>query len=195
MPYLLQRLIAALAFVALSPLVLMTAVAVRVFSGSPILYVADRVGHRKARFPQYKFRTMVPDADKLIEGDLGTVEINRVTKVGAVLRSTSLDELPQLVNVFMGDMALVGPRPLHPSVAERVDDNHVRFSVLPGITGLAQVSGRNTIAWSKRLEFDARYVKSRSLVNDLRILAKTISRVTRRSDIVLDRNTSDVLDI
>jgi len=195
MPYLIQRVSAAILLVVLSPILAVATAAVRVRDGAPVIYRGTRYGLRGKRFLQYKIRTMVNDADLLLESHVPGETAMRVTSVGAVLRKTSLDELPQLVNVVRGEMALVGPRPLIDLVFERVDPSHPRFQVLPGITGLAQVSGRNFLPWSERLKLDEQYVQSRSVGADVAILAKTIRVALAQSDIAPDRNPEQVLDI
>ena len=194
MPYVLQRVIAAAALVVLSPLMFVIALAIAATMGWPVLYVGTRVGAGGERFEQLKFRSMVRDADSLLDSD-GGVTSNRVTPLGEWLRRLSLDELPQLVNVARGDMALIGPRPLLIEVAEKVDDEHPRFKVLPGLSGLAQLSGRNMIPWSQRLDFDAEYVKKRSIGFDIRLLLRTVKQTVSGDGIAPDRNTSDVMDL
>ena len=194
MPYVFQRVIAAAALVLLGPLFFVIALAIAATMGRPVLYVGTRVGAGGKSFEQLKFRSMVRDADSLLDSD-GGVTVNRVTPLGEWLRRLSLDELPQLVNVARGDMALIGPRPLLIEVAEKVDDEHPRFKVLPGLSGLAQLSGRNMIPWSERLEFDAEYVERRSLGFDLRLLILTVKQTVSGDGIAPDRNTSDVMDL
>lgn len=196
MPYSLQRLAAGALLVTLSPLLAAISVAIVVLEGRPVFYRGPRLGKDRKTFDQLKFRSMVRDADRLLSGPLGTdAPKGRVTRIGKLLRSTSLDELPQLVNIAQGEMALVGPRPLLPDLADRIDADHPRFDVLPGLTGLSQVSGRNELVWSQRLVLDAEYVENRSLLNDLRILLRTVRVVALREGIAPDRNSAAVLDI
>lgn len=190
-----QRALASVALLVLSPVIAAVAVAVLVFSGRPIIYSAERIGKDCQTFTQLKFRTMIQGADKQLDSALGAPTGSRVTRVGAILRKSSLDELPQLVNVARGDMALVGPRPLLPAMADKIPADHDRYKVLPGITGLAQISGRNLLVWSKRLERDAEYVATRSLRVDVQILCQTLAKVVSGSDIAPDRNTSEVMDL
>jgi lipopolysaccharide/colanic/teichoic acid biosynthesis glycosyltransferase len=166
-------LLAALGLLVTSPLLLAAIVAIRLESrGSPI-FKQRRVGLRGAEFEMYKLRTMVVGSDRgpdlpLSQGD------PRITRVGALLRRYSLDELPNLVNVLRGEMAIVGPRPTIPSQVERYSAHQRRrLEVKPGLTGWAQVNGRVSLSWPERIELDIWYVDHRSFALDLRILAKT----------------------
>ncbi|HET8672524.1 MAG TPA: sugar transferase [Thermoleophilaceae bacterium] len=166
-------LLAALGLLVTSPLLLVAIVAIRLeSSGSPI-FRQRRVGLGGAEFDLYKLRTMVTGSDRgpdlpLSQGD------PRITRVGALLRRYSLDELPNLVNVLRGEMAIVGPRPTIPSQVERYSAHQRRrLEVKPGLTGWAQVNGRVSLSWPERIELDIWYVDHRSLALDLRILAKT----------------------
>lgn len=151
------------------------AVAIRLSMGRPVLFRQQRPGLGGRPFTIVKFRTMRPG-----DGD----DASRLTRLGAVLRSTSLDELPELWNVLRGDMSLVGPRPLLAEyLAHYSPEQARRHDVRPGITGLAQVSGRNTTTWEERLALDVRYVDERSLLLDLRILGRTLRAVLRREGI------------
>jgi sugar transferase EpsL len=157
------------------------ALAIRLRMGRPVLYVQVRPGLDEQLFRLYKFRTMIDAEDpfhlKLDDGE-------RITPLGRFLRATSLDELPQLWNVLRGDMSLVGPRPLLPAYLDRYTARQARrHEVRPGITGLAQVSGRNALSWPERLELDVRYVEERSLWLDLVIIGRTVGRVLRRHGI------------
>jgi lipopolysaccharide/colanic/teichoic acid biosynthesis glycosyltransferase len=170
----LELLLAAAALLAASPLLLGAAVAIRLEGpGSPI-YRQRRVGKDSIPFDVLKLRTMVSGAETMGAGlavDQGDV---RITRVGAFLRRLSLDELPNLVNVLRGDMALVGPRPTVPvQVAQYTERQRRRLEVRPGITGWAQVNGRAALPWSERIELDIWYVEHRSLRLDLAILART----------------------
>lgn len=191
----LQRLLALVGLIVLSPVLALTAASILVFTGGPVIYRAERIGSGRRSFVQLKFRTMINGADQLLDGELGVPTTTRVTRVGALLRKSSLDELPQLWNVVRGDMALVGPRPLLPAVADRIPADHRRYSVLPGITGLAQISGRNELLWSKRLHLDAEYAASRSFLLDIEILSKTLAKTASGSGVSQDRNSDEVMDI
>lgn len=164
------------------PILLSIALLVRLKHGSPILFRQQRPGLHGKPFMLYKFRTMTDARDAR---DNLLPDANRLTTFGCFLRRTSLDELPELFNVLRGEMSLVGPRPLLmrylPYYTER---ERKRFEVKPGITGLAQISGRNRLLWDKRLELDVQYVEQRSLLLDLKILLQTVSKVLRRADVI-----------
>jgi len=174
MPRVLDLLIAAAALVLLSPLLLIAAIAIKLGSRGPVIYRQRRVGRDDRPFEMWKLRTMVPGSDPVGVGTVVGRDDPRVTAVGRLLRRTSLDEVPNLVNVLRGEMAIVGPRPTIPA---QVDDytprQRRRHEVLPGITGWAQVQGRAGIPWEERIELDVWYVDHRTAVLDLRILAKT----------------------
>ena len=191
---LLERAAATVALVALAPLLALVALAVRLDSPGPVFFVQERVGRRGRRFRLYKFRSMIADADRFLD-EVGCPSRDRVTRVGRWLRRTSLDELPQLWNIVRGDVALVGPRPLLPEHLYRCRDAERRHDVLPGLTGLAQINGRNTLPWSRRIEYDLQYVDRYSLWLDARILAGTMLVVLGGTGVVLDRNPTKVDDI
>lgn len=172
---------AAIALVLLSPLMIIVGLAVRLFLGSPVMFVQERPGLQGRPFHLVKFRTMrnardasgalLPDADRL-------------GKFGRFLRRTSLDELPQLINVIRGDLSLVGPRPLLTQYLPLYSaEQRRRHDVKPGITGLAQVSGRNSISWQEKLALDVWYVDHRSMTLDLKIILRTVGKVFRGSDV------------
>jgi len=163
--------LASVAVIVLSPVMLVTAVVVLVGMGRPVLFRQTRPGRGARPFVLLKFRTMRPERDG--EGDAA-----RLTSIGRFLRRTSLDELPQLFNVLAGDMSLVGPRPLLMEYVDRFTPEQARrFEVRPGVTGLAQVRGRNRQTWPERLALDVWYVDHRSLGLDIRILGTTLWRV------------------
>ncbi len=175
MPRAIDIAVAALALAALSPLLLIAAVAIKLGSRGPVLYRQRRVGLHGEEFEMLKLRTMVPGSDPVGVGTVVTRDDPRVTAAGRVLRRTSLDELPNLVNVLRGEMAIVGPRPTIPAqVASYTPRQHRRHEVRPGITGLAQVQGRAGIPWEERIELDLEYVDRRGAALDARILMKTI---------------------
>jgi lipopolysaccharide/colanic/teichoic acid biosynthesis glycosyltransferase len=167
--------------VVLSPLLLTVAFLVKKKLGSPVIFKQERAGYSGKPFTIYKFRTMTDERDE--EGNLLPDE-KRLTKFGAFLRSTSIDELPELYNVLKGDMSLVGPRPLHVRYIERYTPQQARrLEIRPGITGWAQVNGRNALSWEDRFKMDVWYVEHKSLVVDIRILLHTLLKVLRREGI------------
>jgi lipopolysaccharide/colanic/teichoic acid biosynthesis glycosyltransferase len=184
---LIDILVSAVALLLLSPLLAAVAIAVRVTSAGPVFFRQWRLGRRGVPFSILKFRTMVQNAPDVRNPDGSTfsgLADPRVTSLGRWLRATSLDELPQLWNVLVGEMSLVGPRP------DQVDqlrfytcEERSKLDVRPGMTGLAQISGRNAISWERRKALDREYVARWSLEMDLAILFKTIPYVLRRADI------------
>lgn len=184
----------ATALVALSPVIGVTAAVVRARMGGPVVFAQRRPGRHEQPFTVYKFRTMTDERDA--DGNLLPDHV-RLTALGRFLRKTSLDELPQLWNVLRGDMSLVGPRPLTMNYLPYYSPRErKRFQVPPGITGLAQVHGRNTVAWDERLGLDADYVEQFSLWNDLRILFETVKLVLVGRGVVEDpRSIMQDLDV
>lgn len=169
------------AFVVLSPVMLVTAGLVAVKLGRPVLFTQERPGYKEKIFRMYKFRTMT-DA-RNAKGELLSDE-ERLTPFGEKLRSTSLDELPELLNILKGDMSLVGPRPLLVQYLPLYNKRqHKRHSVLPGITGLAQINGRNSISWEEKFEYDVQYAKHVTFFGDLKILFETVFKVLKREGI------------
>ena len=175
-----------LALIILSPVLLLVALCVKIKLGSPLIFRQMRPGRGEKPFPLFKFRTMTSECDAA--GNL-LPDSRRLRPIGEFLRRTSLDELPELLNVIRGEMSLIGPRPLlvrylpYFSIEERT-----RFTVRPGITGLAQVSGRNDLSWDSRLQKDIQYVGSLSLGGDLKIFFDTIFCVLRRHGYQTDPN-------
>jgi len=169
---------AAVLLVVLIPLLLVVAVAIALSMGMPVIFRQARPGLGGRVFTMYKFRTMrSAPAGATLEQLQGT-DADRTTQIGRFLRSTSIDELPELVNVLLGQMSIVGPRPLLPEYLEKYNQEQARrHDVRPGITGWAQVNGRNAISWDERLKMDVWYVDNRSLILDARILLMTISTV------------------
>lgn len=167
--------IAGLLVLILSPLLAIIALAVVLDAPGPALYVSERIGKGGRPFSFYKFRSMVHGADRQGRGlEIANAD-PRITRVGNLLRRTSLDELPQLFNILKGEMSLVGPRPTVRSQVERYTAlQRRRLEVLPGVTGWAQVNGRNLLSWPQRIELDIWYVDHRSLWLDLRILLLTV---------------------
>jgi lipopolysaccharide/colanic/teichoic acid biosynthesis glycosyltransferase len=173
-PRALDVLIAAIAFALLSPILLIAAIAIKLGSRGPVIYRQRRVGKGGREFELLKLRTMVQGSDPVGVGKVVARDDPRVTAAGRLLRRTSLDEIPNLINVLRGEMAIVGPRPTIPAQVEAYTPfQHRRHEVRPGLTGWAQVQGRAGIPWEERIVLDVEYVERRSLGLDLRILAKT----------------------
>ena len=187
--------VSAVALALLSPLFALVAIAVRFESPGSVVFRQRRIGRNGAPFTLYKFRTMIVDAPDIRNEDGSTFNSPgdaRVTRAGNVLRRTSLDELPQLFNVFTGAMSLVGPRPDQVDQARFYGDAEWRRSVVrPGITGLAQINGRNAIPWSTRTRIDLEYVTRQSLLLDLRILWQTVPYVLGSRDIYINQISED----
>lgn len=167
-------------------LYLILVILVRIKLGSPVLFCQKRPGYNEKIFTLYKFRTMNDKRDE--KGNL-LPDSDRLTKFGSMLRSTSLDELPEMLNILKGDMSLIGPRPLLVEyLPYYTEEERLRHSVRPGLTGLAQVSGRNYLAWDKRLAKDVEYVNHISFIMDIRIIIKTIMVVFKKEDVSVDTN-------
>ena len=180
-----------LALIVLSPILIIIAILVRIKLGSPVLFKQKRPGKNEKIFTLYKFRTMTDAKDK--NGDLLPDEI-RLTKFGKFLRSTSLDELPELFNILKGDMSIVGPRPLAVQYLPYYNEQEKhRHDVRPGLTGLAQINGRNAVDWEKRFEFDIKYINELSFINDIKIILKTILKVIKK-DGIQTRGKGKVID-
>lgn len=172
------------ALIVLSPVLGVTALLVKTKLGSPVLFTQDRPGKDEKIFKLYKFRTMTDDRDE--KGELLPDDV-RLTKFGKALRATSLDELPELLNIIKGDMAVVGPRPLLVRYLDRYNEHQKRrHEVRPGFTGLAQVHGRNGISWEEKFDWDVEYVNTVTLINDITIIMKTIKVVLNRDGVNQD---------
>lgn len=171
------------ALLVLSPVLLVVAVLVRVKLGSPVLFRQKRPGKNERTFNMLKFRTMTDERDE--QGNLLPDSV-RLTPFGSLLRKTSLDELPELLNILRGNMSLVGPRPLlHEYLPYYTERERKRHNVRPGLTGLAQVSGRNNLGWDARLAMDVDYVENQSFWLDIKILLKTVAQVLKRQDVLV----------
>ena len=183
----LDCVLACCAMLLLSPLLGAIAIVVKIKIGSPILFCQERPGKRDPKtgkekiFKLYKFRSMVDKRDssgKLLPDD------ERLTAFGRALRSTSLDELPELINIIRGDMAIIGPRPLLVEyLPYYTEEERHRHDVRPGLSGLAQINGRNTISWEDKFAYDIRYIKRITFLDDLKILLLTVVKTVRRADI------------
>lgn len=184
---LIDIVVSAAGIIVLSPVLLILWILVRVKLGKPAIFTQERPGKDEKIFKLYKFRSMTDERDE--KGELLPDEV-RLTAFGEKLRGTSLDELPELFNILKGDMSLIGPRPLLvgylPYYTKR---EQLRHSVRPGLTGLAQVSGRNFIAWDDRLARDVEYVENLSLLMDLKILLRTVMVVFKREDVAVETDS------
>jgi len=175
-----------IALIVLSPVLLVVAILVRTKLGSPVLFAQDRPGKDEKIFKMYKFRTMTDERDE--NGKLLPDEV-RLTKFGRTLRATSLDELPELFCILSGKMSIVGPRPLLVSyLPYYTEEERHRHDVRPGLTGLAQVSGRNFLDWEHRFQKDVEYAKNITFAGDLNIIIKTVGNVLKESDIADNTN-------
>lgn len=183
-----------IAIIVLSPVFIIVALLVRVKLGSPVLFKQKRPGLNEKLFTMYKFRTMTSETDE--NGKL-LPDSFRLTNFGSVLRTTSIDELPELFNILKGDMSIVGPRPLlEKYLSYYTDTEKVRHLVRPGLTGLAQVNGRNMLGWDTRLGLDVEYVQRINFILDLHIVLRTIVKTVKREDItVVDQATLQDLHV
>lgn len=176
-----DMLCALLALIVLSPILFITAFLVRVKLGSPVIFKQERPGLNGKIFTLYKFRTMTDERDS--EGNLLPDEV-RLTKFGKFLRSTSLDELPELFNILKGDMSIIGPRPLLVEYLPRYNaEQKRRHEVRPGLSGLAQANGRNAISWEQKFKYDVEYVDHVTFLGDWKIIFQTIWNVLKRDGI------------
>lgn len=177
-----------IALILLLPVMALTAVGVRLKLGSPVFFKHSRPGKDTRPFDLYKFRTMTNERDA--EGNL-LPDKDRITRFGAFLRATSLDELPELFNVLKGEMSLIGPRPLlQRYLPYYTEEEMCRFQVLPGLTGWAQIHGRNSVDWENRLAYDIWYVKNITFLLDMRIFIATLRMVLKREGIVVVPDTA-----
>ena len=173
-----------IALIALFPIFAYLAYLVKTRLGSPVLFTQVRPGKDNKLFKMYKFRSMTDERDE--DGNLLPDDV-RLTSFGKRLRESSLDELPELINIFKGDMSVVGPRPqLVRDMVFFSDEEMQRQSVLPGLTGLAQINGRNNISWEDKFKYDLQYIKNISFLEDMRIIYRTVFKVARQDDINTD---------
>lgn len=179
-------IIAGVALIVLSPFLLITAILIKLDSKGPIIFKQERLGKNGVPFKIWKFRSMCVGAEKQGTGVYSYKGDARITKVGKIIRATSIDELPQLVNILKGDMALIGPRPAltyHPWPYEQYTEHQKHmFDVLPGVTGWAQVNGRKEVPWPERIELNVWYAKNMSLWLDLKIFFMTIFKVATNAN-------------
>lgn len=173
-----------MAIIALSPVLIIVGILVRFKLGSPVLFKQKRPGFKEKIFTMYKFRTMTDEKDE--NGELLPDSV-RLTKFGRMLRSTSLDELPELFNILKGDMSIVGPRPqLVRDMVFMTEEQRQRHSVHPGLTGWAQVNGRNKVTWEEKLSLDLDYIEDISFVKDWKIIFMTVAKVFKKDDIATE---------
>ena len=185
----LDLFISGIALVVLSPLLLILGLVIRIDSPGKAFYTQIRIGKNKKKFKLYKFRTMLPLEDSYDTNGNLLANYERVTRVGRILRRTSLDELPQIINIFKGEMSFIGPRPTLEYQVKRYNKlEEERLSVRPGLTGLAQVNGRNNISWDQKIQHDLRYIENINFFRDLIILLKTISVVLKGNDVQFNIN-------
>ena len=181
----LDCLLSSLALIVLSPIMGITALLVRSKLGSPVLFSQERPGKGEKLFKIYKFRTMTDERDT--DGNL-LPDADRLTRFGKILRSTSLDELPELFNIARGDMAIVGPRPLLTQYLPYYrPEERERHAIRPGLTGYAQIHGRNFLMWDERVALDVEYAKHITFIGDLKIILKTVEKVIKRLDVAEKR--------
>jgi undecaprenyl phosphate N,N'-diacetylbacillosamine 1-phosphate transferase len=180
--------------ISLAPLFLLCAIFIYFTDLGAVFFLQERLGQKGQSFVVYKFRSMIVNADKFLDSQ-GKPTRDRITWIGKFLRKTSIDELPQLINILKGEMSFIGPRPMlvaqrHYLKGERIK----RLDSKPGISGLAQINGRNTLDWDKRIEYDLAYTKKITFLEDLRIALKTINVVLLSKGVSLDRNNKMNLD-
>lgn len=182
----LDFIIAGIALIVLSPFLLITAILIKIDSKGPVIFKQERLGKNGIPFKIWKFRSMCVGAEKQGTGVYSYKGDARITKVGKIIRATSIDELPQLVNILKGDMALIGPRPAltyHPWPYEQYTEHQKHmFDVLPGVTGWAQVNGRKEVPWPERIELNVWYATHISLLLDLKIFFMTIFKVATNAN-------------
>lgn len=184
----LDFILSLIALIVLSPIMIIIYILVRIKLGKPAIFRQQRPGKNEKIFTLYKFRTMTDDKDEL--GNL-LPDSQRLTEFGKFLRSTSLDELPELVNIIKGDMAIVGPRPLLVEYLELYNEEQKhRHDVRTGLTGLAQVSGRNSITWEEKFKEDIKYINKITFLGDMKIILKTVMKVFKREGISQENNAT-----
>lgn len=191
---LLDIILSVIGIVVLSPLLIIISICIKITSKGPVIFKQKRIGKDGKVFDIYKFRSMIVGAENMGTGVYSKKGDNRITKVGKVIRATSIDELPQLFNILKGEMSFIGPRPVltyHPwKYEEYTKEQLKRFDVRPGITGWAQIHGRKDVEWHKRIELDVYYVENISFKLDLKIFFKTIYQVILMKDNVNKGETS-----
>lgn len=180
----LDFILSLIAIIILSPVYIIVAILVKTKLGSPVIFTQERPGKDEKIFKMYKFRSMTDERDengKLLPDDV------RLTSFGKKLRSTSLDELPELFNILKGDMSIVGPRPqLVKDMIFMTDEQRKRHTVRQGLTGLAQINGRNNISWEEKLDYDLQYIQHITFIGDLQIILSTVMKVFKKENIAAD---------
>lgn len=183
---LLDILFSLILLILLSPALILLSILIKLESNGPVLFKQDRIGYQAKPFKMLKFRSMVQGAAQMGTGQYSFKGDPRVTRIGRIIRMTSIDELPQLINILKGDMSFIGPRPpltFHPFAIENYPEYALRrFTVRPGITGWAQVHGRKELTWDKRFQYDLEYVDRCSIGLDFRIFLKTFGKLVTFSD-------------
>lgn len=181
---LIDIILSCVSLIVLFPFFAIIAVLIKLDSQGPVFFLQERIGKNQERFKVFKFRTMIDNAINIGTGIKTGEGDPRITKTGKILRKTSIDELPQLLNVLIGNMSLIGPRPaIENHLIQYMDDDYTRFHMKPGITGLAQINGRSAIPLKARLKYDREYIKNYSLLMDLSIFFRSIFVVFRGSDL------------
>ena len=188
----LDLILSLLALIILMPLMIIIAILIKIDSKGPVFFLQERLGKDGKVFKIIKFRTMVVNAENIGDGlKVKSENDNRITKVGKILRKTSLDELPQFVNVLKGDMSIIGPRPpvtYHPhKYEEYTEEQKNRFNLRPGITGLAQVKVRNSVSWDERIKIDLLYVEKVTFFSDIKIVILTFISVFNKKGIYIEK--------
>lgn len=189
----LDFLLSLMAFIVLMPIMAIIAIIIKIDSKGPVFFLQERLGKNGKVFKIIKFRTMVVDAENIGDGlKVKSESDSRITKIGNFLRKTSLDEITQLINVIKGDMSIVGPRPpvtYHPHKYEEYPEKQKqRFSVRPGITGLAQIRVRNNATWDERIEIDLEYIKKITFIKDIKIILQTVVKTLKRENIYIEKS-------
>ena len=184
----LDLILSLMALIILMPLMIIIAILIKIDSKGPVFFLQERLGKDGKIFKIIKFRTMIVNAEHIGDGlKVKSENDNRITKVGKILRKTSLDELPQFINVLMGNMSIIGPRPpvtYYPyKYEDYTEEQKKRFEVRPGITGLAQVKVRNSASWDDRIEIDVEYTEKITIIMDIKIFFKTLLNITRKENI------------
>jgi len=179
----LDLIISFFAIIFLLPIFLLLGILIKVESKGPIFFTQTRVGKNKKIFKIWKFRSMLTFEESVHPDGSEIPNYDRITKVGSFLRKYSLDELPQLINIFLGDMSIIGPRPtLEYQVKKYNSFQEMRLQVRPGLTGLAQVNGRNNLTWNEKINYDVQYVKTLTFILDIKIFFKTFSVILNSND-------------